>query len=191
MIGTRPLTDTEIDQLKADAELSIRDRTLLILGATSGFRISELLSLKVQDVAERGTAKARVTVQRRNTKGKDRSRTVLLHPEAQGAIEALIYAEHLRPEHYLFKSREGANKPMHRTQAWRQLKAAFNKLDLKGKLATHSMRKYFAGQVYEALGRDLFKTSKALGHRYVNTTADYLSFKTEEIDAAVLSLRRK
>lgn len=191
MIGCRPLTDTEIDQLKQDTSLDIRDRCLLLLGATTGFRISELLSLKVSDVADKGSALSRVTVRRCSMKGKDRSRTVLILPEAQAAIEALLYAYRLSPEQYLFKSQKGENRAISSVQAWRVLKAAFQRLGLKGRVATHSMRKYYAAGMYEALGRDLLKTSKALGHRYVNTTADYLSFDTSELDQAALSLRKR
>jgi integrase len=189
MIGCRPLTDEELEQLQNDMR-STQDKALLVLCATTGFRISEALSLKVQDVALKGEALDRVTVKRRSMKGKDRSRTVLLHPTAKQGIEALIWERRLEPQHYLFKSQKGENRPIDRTQAWRRLKAAFARLGLQGKVATHSMRKYFAGQVYEALGRDIFKTSKALGHKHVSSTADYLSFKTEEIDAAVLTLMK-
>lgn len=185
MIGCRPLTDSEIDRLKTCTSLSMRDRCLLILGCTTGFRISELLTLRVQDVQG-----PRITVQRRAMKGKDRSRTVPLLPEAQAAIEAHIYESHLQPSDPLFKSTR-QNRPISRIQAYRCLTAAFKELGLTGKVATHSMRKYYAAGMYHALGRDLLKTSKALGHRYINTTADYLSFDTQELDEAALTLRHR
>lgn len=91
----------------------------------------------------------------------------------------------------LYLSQKGENRAISSVQAWRVLKAAFQRMGLKGRVATHSMRKYYAAGMYEALGRDLLKTSKALGHRYVNTTADYLSFDTSELDQAALSLRAR
>jgi site-specific recombinase XerD len=50
------------------------------------------------------------------------------------------------------------------------------------------MRKTFANKVYDALGHDLIKTQRALGHKNINSTACYLSFREEDIDAAILAI---
>lgn len=185
MIGCRPLTDAELDILRTHPTLSTRDRTLLIVGATTGFRISELLSLRLQDITSK-----HVKVERRNMKGQHSSRTVLLHPEAKAAIEALQYELNLEPHHYLFRSREGDNQPLSRSQAYRALTAAFKELGLEGKVATHSLRKYFANGIYEGSGKDIVVTQRALGHKSVASTGHYLSFRESEIEAAILKLRR-
>ncbi len=49
-------------------------------------------------------------------------------------------------------------------------------------------RKTFADRIYARLGRDLVKTQRALGHRCIESTAAYISFRQEEIDEAILSL---
>jgi hypothetical protein len=41
--------------------------------------------------------------------------------------------------------------------------------------------------VYEKLGRDLVKTQRALGHRTINSTVQYLSFAETDIEAAILA----
>jgi integrase len=46
---TRPLTRTEIKAVLKQADKP-RDKALLVLGFNSGYRISELLSLRVKDV---------------------------------------------------------------------------------------------------------------------------------------------
>ncbi len=50
------------------------------------------------------------------------------------------------------------------------------------------MRKTFADKIYDRLGHDLIKTQKALGHKNINSTVSYLSFREEEIDEAILGL---
>jgi len=45
----------------------------------------------------------------------------------------------------------------------------------------------FATRVYDHLNRDLVKTQRALGHKNINSTVSYLSFRDEEIDAAILA----
>ena len=57
-----------------------------------------------------------------------------------------------------------------------------------GKLGTHSMRKTFADRIYDRLDGDLAKTQKALGHKNINSTVQYLSFREEEIDEAILAI---
>ena len=65
-----------------------------------------------------------------------------------------------------------------------------------GTVATHSMRKTFANKVYQHLCQrraageaiDPFRlTSKALGHRNINSTDQYLSFLEADIDHAILA----
>jgi hypothetical protein len=49
------------------------------------------------------------------------------------------------------------------------------------------MRKTFANRVYDRLRHDLVKTQRALGHKNINSTVSYLSFRDEDVDAAILA----
>lgn len=194
MRGCRPLTESEVEAVLA--ELSgprrARDRALFLLGVRSGFRISEILSLRLGDVVQAGRVVERVRVMRRHMKGKREGRTVLLHPAARAALGAWV--EELRSDGYMttdsfvFQSRRGPNQAIGRTQAWRLLKRAFDRAGLTGNLGTHSMRKTFADRIYERLDGDLVKTAQALAHRSISSTASYLSFRESEIDDAILSI---
>ena len=194
MKGCRPLTDQEVEQtLQAlSGPYASRDRALFLLGVRSGFRISELLSLRLLDVCPRGKIVDRVTVARRHMKKKVEGRTILLHPEAREALE--VWLEKLRELGYMtsdvwvFQSRKGRNQAMSRVQAYRILQAAFERVGIEGTLGTHSMRKTFANRMYERLDHDLLKTQRALGHKNINSTVSYLSFRQEEIDEAILGM---
>jgi site-specific recombinase XerD len=72
MIGSRPLTSKEVaNVLKTfSVTYAARDRALFILGLKSGFRISEMLSPKVQDVWKDGKVAEAVSVARKRMKGK-------------------------------------------------------------------------------------------------------------------------
>ena len=87
----------------------------------------------------------------------------------------------------LFPSRKG-QRPLSRIQYHRILKRAVESNELTGKVATHSLRKTFADRIYESLKRDIFRTQMALGHKNINSTIQYLSFKQADIDAAVLGM---
>jgi site-specific recombinase XerD len=188
MKGSRPLTDEEISVVSKSfsGKYATRDKALFTLGVTSGFRVSELLSIQVRDVYQHGRMTDRVTVQRRNMKRKVEGRTVRFHPQAQAATAAWLAEACLQPNDYLFQSHQGG--PMTSRQAWNVLDAAFDANGLTGQLGTHTMRKSYAGKVYEHFGHDLVKTQKALGHKNVNSTVSYLSFKDEELDEAVLAI---
>jgi site-specific recombinase XerD len=82
----------------------------------------------------------------------------------------------------------GLRKAISRQQAWEILKEAFAANELTGKLGTHVMRKTFANRMYEKLNRDLVKVQRAMGHRNINSTVAYLSFREEDIAAAILAV---
>lgn len=188
MKGCRPLEDLEIKTVLSHLSRP-RDKALFLLGIRSGFRISELLSLRMRDVWQNNHFVDRVSVARAHMKKKTEGRTVLLHPEAKDALERwiiLLSGRHPEPEGFIFRSREGGNSAMDRRSAWAVLKKAYASAGLTGKLGTHSMRKTFAKRIHEKLGRDLMKTQKALGHARVTSTVSYLSFAEEEIDEAIL-----
>lgn len=194
MKGSRPLTDNEVRavcEALGVGPYAKRNQALFLLGIRSGFRISEILSLTLGDVYQGGRMTDRVAVARRHMKKKLEGRTVMLHTEAQAALEAWI-VELLKvgpsdPQTFVFRSREGGNVAINRRSAWRVLVAAYAKCGLSGKLGTHTMRKTFAKRIHAKLGKDLIKTQKALGHRNVNSTVSYLSFDEGEIDDAILA----
>jgi integrase len=194
MKGCRPLTDQEIKQAinSFTGRYKTRDKALFLLGLKSGFRVSEMLSLTIGDVIKNGNWIDKITVKRQNMKKKTEGRTILLHPQAKKAIQAWIKemskGTPLSPDTFIFKSRKDRNKPISRVQAWEVLNKAFKNAGINGSLGTHVMRKTFANKVYDLLGHDLVKTQKALGHKNINSTVSYLSFREEEIEEAILAI---
>ena len=193
MKGCRSFSDQEVDLIKKSfsGPCAARDRAVFTMGRFTGERISAILQLKVGDVVQGGKVADAVTYRRANRKGKVEGRTVKLHPDAKDALTAwinqLAKETVLTAEDYVFQSRKGQG-PIGRIQYHRILKQAVLANELTGKISTHSMRKTFADRVYEALGRDIFRTQKALGHKNINSTVQYLSFKESDIDAAILAM---
>ena len=193
MAGCRPLTDAEVDLVLQSfgGKYATRDCALFVLGIYTGFRITELLSLRCQDVYQYQQVLSRVTVPRRHMKGKVASRSVPLHPLAQLALAAWIdqMPRHfaVTPDSFMFRSREGGNKPISRMHAHRLLREAFDSCEMTGSLGTHSMRKAFAKRVHRRLGSDLAKTKEALGQKSITATLHYMHFLHDEIDQAILA----
>lgn len=190
MTGCKPLTDKEIQGILRSfkGKYAIRDRCLFILGLKAGFRISELLSLKVGDIYQFGEVVGCISVQRKHMKGKTRSRTVPLHKEAKEAIMAWVAEMGIFDDKsYLFKSQKGLNKSMNRQSYHNIIRKAAKMCKVTGKVSTHSMRKTFAANMYDRLDGNIFKIKEAMGHVSVNSTVSYLSFKQDEIDNAILT----
>lgn len=196
MKGSRPLLQEEIDHCidSFQGKHRLRNQTLFILGLNTGFRISELLSLKIGDVLPYTKITDYLTVKRENMKGKHSGRTVILNEITKQYLSNYlgnfedIYGVIPTKELYLFKSQKSENKPISTRQGLNVLNRVYQDNELTGKLATHSMRKTFAKNIHEALGEDITKTQISLGHRDISSTQHYLSFNHVEINDAIKNL---
>lgn len=192
MIGCRPFTADEIRRIEAafTGDTERRDRCLFVMGYTTGFRISELLALRVRDVMAGPNIATEIRVPRRHMKGRKVSGSAATAPrlvpvlsEWLDEIEAL---DLLQPDLPLYLSRKHL-RPITRQQAWRVLVAAYTSAGIFGpefSLGTHTMRKTYAARMYERFG-DIFKVQKALRHASPASTVAYLSFAESELREAV------
>jgi integrase len=200
MAGCRALTDAEIGLVRRSfgGAFAKRDEALFMLGVRAGFRISELIAIRIKDVTQYDKIAERVEVTRQHMKGKRQSRSVPLHPDARKALASWLPILQRRlggvlpGETPVFCSRvkdvqTGLPRAISREQGWRILKDAFETNELGGKLATHSLRKTFATRVHAAYGGDLRKTQRALGHHNINSTLHYLALDEAEVDAGILA----
>ncbi len=194
--GCRAFTDAECEKILENMEgrYWARDRALFELMRRTGFRISEVLSLRMQDVFDYGdgTVRNSMTVHKASMKGKKQSRSMPIHDMARKALALHINIANL---HYdSFKtfpvfSRQGTNREMGRRHALRVIKAAAAKAGLDGeRVGTHSMRKTFASAVYSAEGikGDLAKMARLLGHHNPANTLRYIEFLDGSLADAVL-----
>ena len=193
MRGCRPLTNPEIrlllDRLAAPSWR--RERTLIVLGIRTGLRLTSMLCLRVGDIAIAGEVQNRLRVRRGTTKGRRAGFDMPLHPQAATALQEYLDSLPDRsPNAFLFPGRKPGTR-LNRVQGWRAIKAAFESAGLigaPGELGTHTLRKTFARLIYSALSHDLVRTSYAMRHASVSTTVQYLSFREEEVDAAILRM---
>lgn len=178
MRGCRPYSKEEYSLL---IQLSDpRERCLIILGVRTGFRISELLSLNVEDVL--GDF---VYLKKSNTKGKIEGRKIPLHPEARLAIKRFVVDKTSGP---LFLNRYG--KRLGRISAWSAISNMHKRCGINEEgIATHSMRKTFARNIYAALDNNVVKLQQALGHKSLDSTVKYIGIDSEEISEAIRSVK--
>jgi site-specific recombinase XerD len=191
MKGSRPITRMQIKSV-LKATTSIREKALMTLGFSTGYRISELLSLTVADICTNGVIHSHVTVKASNTKTKQ-GRTVLLNSDAKKALSVLVTwlkAKGLDDTAPLFVSRKHTNgfAAITRQQAGRLLKDLFALVGEFGNVSTHTLRKSFAKIIYDTTGGKIELVQQALGHRSISSTIAYLSFNTDTIDNAITAM---
>lgn len=190
MKGARPLTSAQVLAV-LNATPRIREKALLTLGFCTGYRISEILSLTLADVVTNGRLHSHITVKACNTKTKT-GRSVFLNNTARAALGELVESmKHLPSDTPLFLSRksdsEGKAKAITRQQAHGIIKRHFAAIGEYGNVSTHSLRKTFAAEIYQATGK-IELVQLALGHKAITSTMSYLSFDTRAIDRAISEL---
>lgn len=179
-----PLNKEQIHAVCSELDsgtFALRNVTLFLLGCYTGFRISELLSLRVRDIAG-----GFITVQKKNTKGKQESRRQPVHPAVAEHLQQLKADKDKND--FLFASRKGENKPFSVIQANRILQAAFQAAGLEGKYTTHTMRKTFALLVWEKSEGNILAVKECLGHSSITNTQYYLQTVVPDTVELVLSL---
>lgn len=189
--GARSFTPEEITKILNEFENQLRSERntiMMKIGLHTGFRIQEILSLTVGDVYEDGVPRRDIKVERKYMKGQKASRSVIISDQLR---EALIgYYTHLKdvelskPKWPLIYGQSG--KPICYRQALKIIQTTCKKLGISTeRLSTHSFRKTFAIDAFNLLGNDIQKVQKALGHKNLQSTTNYIPVDQGEIDEAI------
>ena len=194
--GSRALSALEIDQICAAFHGPHRKmfRAIMRLGQYTGYRISEILSLRVNDVFDGTHIRASVTVNKAWMKGKRADRTMPIHPTAKDALLDWIRVSGLwhpcAKNAWLFPGRNSIRAFTPRA-FFAVLHAAAESAGVEeDRLGTQSLRKSFASALWDSpfVDRDLAKMAKLLGHANPANTVRYLEFLDGSLEAAVMGL---
>jgi integrase/recombinase XerD len=168
----KALTIDQVERLLGapcgDEPRGLRDRALLELLYATGARISEAVSLDVDDLAHGDVLRLR-------GKG-DKERIVPLGSYARSAVDA--YLTRVRPElaakgrasARLFLGARGA--PLSRQSAWLIIRSAAERAQITAEVSPHTLRHSFATHLLQG-GADVRVVQELLGHASVATTQIY------------------
>lgn len=176
----RTLALEDIDALLAaplgeNSPKNLRDTALLRLLYATGMRVTEIVSLRLQDLdLEQGVLYC---------PGKDGQVRVLpFDDDTREVLDA--YLERSRPqlakneeEEALFLNHRG--QQLTRQGLWLIIKAYARQVKLSGEVTPHTLRHSFAAHKLES-GADLQRVQKLLGHANISTTQIYTLISEEE-----------
>lgn len=173
----KALTESEVEALlKApdlDTALGLRDKAMLELLYATGLRVSELVSLRGEQIS---LAQGVLRVRGKGSK----ERLVPLGDEAQHWLRRWLSearpAVHPRPDAALFITQRGA--AMTRQAFWALIKRYALLAGVRGTLSPHTLRHSFATHLLNH-GADLRVVQLLLGHADLSTTQIYTHIARE------------
>lgn len=179
MNSVQPIRDPEII---ADIKVYLKqsnDRNFLLFmtGINTGLRISDLLKLRVRDVT--GT---HISIREKKTK---KEKLTLINPELKRELRPYIQD---RPLHeYLFKSRQGINRPIGRSMAYKMLRRVAEEFELQD-IGCHTMRKTFGYFMYQQ-DKDPAMLMQHFNHTSEKVTLRYIGILQDTMDTALKRLK--
>jgi len=165
---------------------SIRNYLLFTIGINTGLRISDLLKLKISDVADpKGKIKDNIYIREKKT---CKEKVFSLNKTVKDSVkEYLNSLDEYKLDWYLFKSKKGENKPISRIQAYDILNNASKEAEIKDKIGTHTLRKTFGyhGRI-KGVGIEILQ--KIFNHSAPGITMRYIGISQDEMEDVYLEL---
>lgn len=167
--------DLFLDQPDPSEPKGCRDKAMLEVLYATGIRVSELISLNIQDV--------NLSVGFIRCEGKQKERIVPLYRAAIKALAA--YMNEVRPqlllnpdETALFVNMNGER--MSRQGFWKIVKYYQEKAEIKKEITPHTLRHSFAAHLLEN-GADLKSIQEMLGHADISSTQIYTQVVNQKL----------
>lgn len=164
-----------LDQPSSGAPKELRDKAMMELLYATGIRVSELLSLRLQDI--------NLKLEYVTCRDGRRERTVPFGSTAREALE--VYLKRSRPKlvadsdcQLLFTNCSG--EPMSRQGFWKLLKHYGRQAGLAGEITPHTLRHSFAAHLLNN-GADLKSVQELMGHSDISSTQIYMQLSDHTI----------
>ena len=171
------LSREEVTQF-LDAVKAVKHHAILTTCYAGGLRISEAVRLTVSAIDSK-----RMVLRIANGKGQ-KDRYVMLSPKLLAVLRDWWQME--RPRHWLFPGAR-PEMPITREAVHRACQVAVRRARLTKPVSPHALRHAFAVHLLEA-GTDLRTIQLLLGHRSLQTTAQYLRVATRTVCATASPL---
>jgi integrase len=162
---------------KLQIEGRIRDLAMFNVAIDSKLRGSDVVALKVEDVAPNGYAVDRATVRQKKTGQPVRFE---LTEQTRQAIDEYVWTACRKPGEFLFPSRRNRERCISTRQYARLVSNWVASIGLDAnRFGTHSLRRTKATLIYRRTG-NLRAVQLLLGHTKIESTVRYLGIEVDD-----------
>lgn len=187
MVAAEPIRDKK--QFKALTKYylqkgQLRNYTLVIMGAYTALRISDLLGLKWSDVydEELGAFRTHITITEKKTK---KTKVIALNRQILSALKQ-CYPH--RQGDFIFANNRKEHKAISRVQAWRIIHNAAVAVGL-GWISCHSLRKTWGYHAWTSGAVSPVIIMEIYNHSNYKVTKRYLGVAQDDLDHAYLNMK--
>lgn len=147
-----------------------RDYVIWVLGVNSGLRVSDIVGLNVSDVVD----KTHITIIEKKTQ---KRKSFYINDKLKKVLKDFTKNRNL--DEPLFLGKQG--RRLNQRQVYRFLVNTCNKLGIKAKVSTHTMRRTFGYHHYQQF-KDVVILQRIFNHSSQRITLMYLGIDQDEID---------
>ncbi|MBH0174727.1 site-specific integrase [Fictibacillus sp. 23RED33] len=158
-------------------QTSERNYILFLLGINTGLRIKDILKLRVRDV------EGWSIYLKEGKTGKPKE--VFMPNELKRAVRNYVRDKH--KNEYLFRSRQGKNKPITVSMAYIILRQIAEEFGLE-RIGCHSMRKTYGYHFYKQHG-DVAALQEMLNHSHPKITMRYIGILQDDLNTLQKKLK--
>ncbi|WP_229499453.1 tyrosine-type recombinase/integrase [Nostoc mirabile] len=178
------LSPEEIGRLFTSGLTTVRDRTLGAVMLYTACRVSECVTLKIQDIYDsRRQVRPELNIRKGSTKGKLSTRTIPVLDELRHHLE--LYKPKVSYDRYLFPGRWGRGH-LHEDYAALIFRRGCKRVDIEG-ASTHSCRRTALTLMSNA-GIPLRVIQQISGHRNLEQLQEYLDVEASQVRGAIAAL---
>lgn len=164
-----------LEQPAGEEDKEVRDKAMLELLYATGIRVTELISLRVEDI--------NLPLEYIHCGKENKSRIIPIGAQAKYSLRK--YMEKVR-DHMILQPEENIlfvncnGRPMTRQGFWKIIKAYAKKAGIEEDITPHMLRHSFAAHLIEN-GADLRSVQEMLGHSDISTTQIYTKLTNQKL----------
>ncbi len=179
------LTPTQISLLFTEGFVKPRDKALFGVCLYAAARINEACTLLRGDVIGFKGVRSVLVIRSYNTKGKQETREIQIHPKLKEYIEEHHRTDKWHNRPHLFPGRHGRNH-IRKVSADAILREACHKLEIEG-VSTHSFRRTALTRMSDS-GVPLRHIQAISGHKTLAALERYLGVTEQQKETAISTL---